>query len=441
MKKVWNAERETNVQDNIIRAALSLKGTITVPGDKSISHRSLILSSIATGTTTIRGLSSAKDVLSTWECMKALGVSIKKSKDEVVVKGKGKLGLKAPKKTLDAGNSGTTIRLVSGILAAQPFASTITGDESLRSRPMRRIIEPLESMGAHIESNNFKAPLVIHGGPLHAIDYATTVASAQVKSCVLLAGLYAKGSTRVTEPSLSRDHTERMLDLFGVKAMVTRSGACVQGPADLHAVELVDVPGDLSAAAFFLVAACLVPQAEIVITNVGVNPSRIGILDALTAMGARLERSDLSNLNNEPRCTLQATTTRLQAATFGGSMIPAIIDEIPVLAVAATQANGTTVIRDAGELRVKESDRLAAVATNLLAMGAQVKETKDGLMIHGPTPLHGTQVDSFGDHRIAMSFAIAGLIASGETTIRNCDCVDISFPGFFELLEQVTRAE
>ncbi len=440
MKKVWNAERETSVQDKIIHAVSSLKGSITVPGDKSISHRSLIFSAIANGTTTIQGLSGARDVLSTWECMKALGVSIKRSKESVVVKGKGKLGLKQPKKVLDAGNSGTTIRLVTGILAAQPFTSTIDGDDSLRSRPMRRIIEPLENMGAHIESNNYKAPLTIHGGTLHAIDYATTVASAQVKSCILLAGLYAKGSTRVTEPAQSRDHTERMLELFGVKAMATRSGACVQGPADLHAVELIDVPGDLSAAAFFLVAACLVPEAKIIIANVGVNPSRIGILDALTAMGARIERSESSNLNNEPRCTLQASSTRLQAANFGGSMIPAIIDEIPVLAVAATQANGTTVIRDAGELRVKESDRLAAVAANLQAMGAQVKETKDGLMVHGPTPLHGALVDSFGDHRIAMSFAVAGLIAQGETTIRNCDCVDISFPGFFELLDQVTRA-
>ncbi len=417
----------------------SLQGNVIVPGDKSISHRSLILSAIAEGETTIRGLSAAGDVTSTQNCLKALGVSIKKSKDGIVVKGKGKYGLKKPKKTLDAGNSGTTIRLLSGVLAAQNFISVIDGDASLRSRPMRRIIEPLESMGAHIESNGYKAPLTIHGGALHAIDYASTIASAQVKSCVLLAGLYAKGSTRVTEPATTRDHTERMLEVFGVRVRASQSVICVQGPAELQALD-IDVPGDLSAAAFFLVAACLLPNSQITIDNVGVNPTRIGILDALTAMGGRIDRSQAANLNNEPRCSLTAVSTKLSAANFGGSMIPTIIDEIPVLAVAATQAEGNTVIRDAGELRVKESDRLAAVAHNLNAMGAQVKETKDGLIIHGPTPLQGVEIDSFGDHRIAMSFAIAGLLAQGETIIKGSECVDISFPGFYDLLEKVSVA-
>jgi 3-phosphoshikimate 1-carboxyvinyltransferase len=425
------------VEHKVIKPVQSLQGNVLVPGDKSISHRSLILSAIAEGEAKIHGLSGAGDVLSTQGCLKALGVSIKKSGDSVIVKGKGKYGLKKPKKTLEAGNSGTTIRLLTGILAAQNFVSVIDGDDSLRNRPMRRIIEPLESMGAHIESNGYKAPMTIHGGSLHAIDYASTVASAQVKSCVLLAGLYAKGSTRVSEPATTRDHTERMLEVFGVKIRASQSVVCVQGPAELHALD-IDVPGDLSAAAFFLVAACLLPNSQITIDNVGVNPTRIGILDALTAMGGRIDRTQISNLNNEPRCSLTAVSTRLSAANFGGSMIPTIIDEIPILAVAATQAEGNTVIRDAGELRVKESDRLAAVAHNLTAMGAQVKETKDGLIIHGPTPLQGAEIDSFGDHRIAMSFAIAGLLARGETIIKGSECVDISFPGFYELLEKVS---
>jgi 3-phosphoshikimate 1-carboxyvinyltransferase len=256
---------------------------------------------------------------------------------------------------------------------------------------------------------------------------------------VLLAGLYAKGSTRVSEPAATRDHTERMLEVFGAKVRGMQNVTCVQGPAELHGLD-IDVPGDISAAAFFLVAACLLPRSHITIQNVGVNPTRIGILDALTAMGSRIERTQVATINNEPRCSMTALTTKLTAANFGGSMIPAIIDEIPILAIAATQAQGSTVIRDASELRVKESDRLAAVAHNLAAMGGQVKETKDGLIITGPTTLHGAEIDSFNDHRIAMSFAIAGLLAQGETVIRGSDCVDISFPGFFTLLDQVCVA-
>lgn len=417
----------------------SIQGTVQMPGDKSISHRALILASLANGSCTLRGLSGAGDVLSTIDCLKGLGISITKRSGAVVVKGKGKYGYKKPKKALNAANSGTTIRLLSGVLAAQPFVCEIDGDESLRNRPMRRIIEPLESMGGHIESTGYKAPLKIFGGPLHAIDYASTVASAQVKSCVLLAGLYAKGSTRVSEPAPTRDHTERMLEVFGAKIGGAQNVVCVQGPAELTPTD-INVPGDISAAAFFLVAACLLPDSNITIENVGINPSRIGILDALTAMGGRVERTEVSNLNNEPRCTLTAVHSKLTAANFGGSMIPAIIDEIPILAIAATQAHGNTIIRDAGELRVKESDRLAAVAQNLLAMGAQIKETRDGLVISGPTPLHGAEIDSFGDHRIAMSFTIAGLLAAGETVIKGSECVTISFPGFFTSLENVCVA-
>ncbi len=427
------------MEQKSITPVRSIQGTVQVPGDKSISHRALILASLANGSCTLRGLSGAGDVLSTIDCLKGLGISITKRSGAVVVKGKGKHGYKKPKKALNAANSGTTIRLLSGVLAAQPFVCEIDGDESLRNRPMRRIIEPLESMGGHIESVGYKAPLKIFGGPLHAIDYASTVASAQVKSCVLLAGLYAKGSTRVSEPAPTRDHTERMLEEFGAKIGGAQNVVCVQGPAELTPTD-IDVPGDISAAAFFLVAACLLPESSIAIENVGINPSRIGILDALTAMGARVERTEVSNLNNEPRCTLTAVHSPLTAASFGGSMIPAIIDEIPILAIAATQAHGNTVIRDAGELRVKESDRLAAVAQNLLAMGAQIKETRDGFVITGPTPLHGAEIDSFGDHRIAMSFTIAGLLAAGETVIKGSECVTISFPGFFNSLEQVCVA-
>lgn len=427
------------MENKIIKPVSSVQGNVVVPGDKSISHRALIIASLAEGQSVIRGLPASIDVMSTRACLKALGVSISKKGDAVVVKGKGKYGFKKPKQILQAGNSGTTIRLLSGVLAAQPFISEIDGDESLRNRPMRRIIEPLESMGAHIESRGYRAPLFIHGGPLRAVDYASTMASAQVKSCILLAGLYAKGSTRVSEPAITRDHTERMLEAFGVKVRSSQSVACVQGPAELKALEM-DVPGDISAAAFFLVAACVLPNSQITIDNVGVNPTRIGILDALTAMGGRLERSQDVNFNNEPRCSLTAYSTPLTAANFGGSMIPTIIDEIPILAVAATQATGNTVIRDAAELRVKESDRLAAVAQNLMAMGAQLKETKDGLIISGPTKLKGAEIDSFNDHRIAMSFAVAGLLAEGETIIKGSDCVDISFPGFFQQLERVLVA-
>jgi 3-phosphoshikimate 1-carboxyvinyltransferase len=424
--------------DILIKPALSMQGTFAVPGDKSVSHRALILAAMAEGKSTISGLSDARDVASTRECLAGLGVKIAAVKGRIAVTGKGKYGFREAKKPLDAGNSGSTIRMLSGLLAAQPFTTTITGDESLCRRPMRRIIEPLEQMGAHIESNGFKAPLVIKGGPLHSIDYASTIASAQVKSCILLAGLYASGTTRVTEPSPSRDHTERMLKAFGVNARFSQSGAGVQGPATLQACD-IDVPGDLSSAAFFLVAASLLPDSEVTIQQVSVNPTRMGIYDALSAMGAMIQSTPAQVLQGEPRADMTAHSSKLHAASLAGSMIPRIVDEIPILAVAATQAQGTTVIRDAGELRLKESDRLAAVSKNLLAMGANLRETRDGLVITGPTPLHGAEIDSFDDHRIAMAFAVAGLIATGETVIKNGECTQISFPGFFDLLAQLRR--
>jgi 3-phosphoshikimate 1-carboxyvinyltransferase len=420
----------------LIKPARVLQGSIVVPGDKSISHRALILAAMADGDSTIRGLSDAADVASTRSCLESLGIKIATKKGCLVVHGKGKYGFRKSKTPLDAGNSGTTIRLLAGVVAAQPFVTTLTGDASLCRRPMRRVIEPLEQMGAQIESNGYKAPLVIQGGALHSIDYSSTIASAQVKSCILLAGLYANGTTRVTEPSPSRDHTERMLEAFGVTARFSQAGAGVQGPADLHACDIV-IPGDLSSAAFFLVAACLLSDSEITVQQVSINPTRMGIYDALSAMGAVIQTTPAQMLQGEPRADITARSSKLHSATLAGSMIPLIIDEIPVLAVAATQAHGTTVIRDAGELRLKESDRLAAIHKNLLAMGANVRETKDGLIITGPTPLRGAEIDSYDDHRIAMAFAVAGLIAEGETTIKNGECTKISFPGFFDLLSQV----
>lgn len=417
----------------------SIKGDVFVPGDKSISHRALLLSSLAEGDSRITGLSSAQDVRSTWQCLEDLGINIEEQDDVVIVHGRGKYGFQRSSIILDAGNSGTTLRLLAGVLAAQPFVTTITGDASLRNRPMRRIIEPLEMMGAQISHRDNKAPLTIHGSSLRAIDYASTMSSAQVKSCVLLAGLYAKGTTRVTEPNLSRDHTERMFANFGVTAYTSGSCAVVQGPAELWACDL-QVPGDISSAAFFMVAACILREGDLLIHNIGTNPSRLGIYEALAAMGAHIQMTESHLVNNEPRASFMVKSSHLHSATFAGSMIPRIIDEIPILAVAATQAEGTTIIRDASELRIKETDRLQAISANLQNMGAEVKEEKDGLVINGPTKLRGAIVDSYGDHRIAMAFAIAGLVADGETTIKGAECVDISFPHFFKVLKKVCHA-
>jgi len=420
----------------VIKPAARLRGEIVLPGDKSISHRALILSAIANGDCHITGLSNALDVNNTIECLKKLGIKIQTNGEQVIVKGSGMNGLKAPKKILDVGNSGTTIRLLSGILAAQDFITEITGDASLLNRPMRRVIEPLEMMGAQIESNMFKAPLKIRGNQLRAIDYASAVASAQVKSCILLAGLYAKGITRVTEPSESRNHTELMLREFNVNIQANPGMAGVKGPAQLQAAD-IDVPADISAAAFFLIAGCLVPDSEIIMPNVGVNPTRTGILDALIAMKAPVQTEPQVTINYEPRQKLIARPVYLNPTHLSGSLIPRIIDEIPILAVAATQANGTTTIKDAGELRIKESDRITTVVSNLKKMKANIREIKDGMIIDGPSRLRGAEIDSFGDHRIAMAFSVAALFAEGETQINNIECVDTSFPRFFEMLESL----
>lgn len=412
-------------------------GTAAVPGDKSISHRALILGAIAEGPSRITNLSTGEDVRSTRRCLEGLGVEFRMEGDTMVVSGAGIRGLHAPDEALDAGNSGTTVRLLSGILAGSSFDTILTGDESLRHRPMQRIIDPLSLMGADIRAEGGKAPLNIRGRELHPIDYASSVASAQVKSCVILAGLSARGRTTLTEPSLSRDHTERMLPCFGVEPIREGCRVSIDGPVRLKGTH-IHVPGDLSSAAFFIAAAAMLEGSELRLAGVGVNPTRTGLLDVLRGMGAdiSLDRERLES--GEPRADLLIRGGRLKPVTLYGSMIPRLIDEIPILAVMATRAEGETIIKDAQELRVKETDRIRAVVRNLRAMGGHAIETKDGLIVPGSQSLSGGIVESYGDHRIAMAFSVAGLTAAGETTIQDVSCIDTSFPGFFELLQEIS---
>ncbi|MDZ7722343.1 MAG: 3-phosphoshikimate 1-carboxyvinyltransferase [candidate division KSB1 bacterium] len=421
-----------------IKPVSRVDGNIRVPGDKSISHRALIFNAIAKGESRITGLLNSADVKSTENCLKQLGVSIEDHENGKKIIGRGIEGLEQPSEPLNAGNSGTTIRLLSGVLASLPFVTEITGDESLINRPMRRIIEPLEQMYATVESDNYRAPLKIRGGHLNAIDYSTRISSAQVKSCILLAGLSAKGMTQITEPYRSRDHSERMLSDMQVTIKQTQTIVAIKGPTVPVACD-IDVPGDISAAAFFIAAAALLPDSELLLENVGINPARTGVLDALSAMGAQFQYKNQVEINREPRADIRVISSKLNSTHISGPMIPSIIDEIPILAVAATQAHGTTTIRDAGELRVKESDRISALVDNLKRMGADVREKKDGLVIKGPVQLKGAEIDSYKDHRIAMAFSIAGLIAKGETVIKDTDCVSVSFPDFYEKLEHLTR--
>ena len=422
---------------NHIRQARGIKGTITVPGDKSISHRGLLLGAIAEGTTAIHNLSSSVDVWSTWRCLKQLGVEIIEKDDSLEVIGKGFYGLKPPSKRLDCGNSGTTMRLMTGILAAQPFKTTLVGDYSLNQRPMKRIIEPLTQMGAKIESQpGGLAPLTIYGSKLNATYYKSPVASAQVKSAILLAGLHARGTTTVNEPHLSRDHTERMLADFGV--IVNRAGLSVSldGGKVLHGSE-VRVPGDFSSSAFFIGAALIVPNSELTIKNAGLNPTRTGMLAILKHTGAKIEIEPYQQKSSEPVGDINVFTSRLNGIEIPPDLVPKLIDEVPILAVIATQAKGTTKLTGAKELRVKESDRLNAIVNNLSLMGVQIEELEDGFIIEGQQKLKGAVVDSYGDHRIAMAFAVAGLIAEGETQIKNSECVEISMPNFFETLQEI----
>ncbi|HUU29944.1 MAG TPA: 3-phosphoshikimate 1-carboxyvinyltransferase [archaeon] len=421
-----------------LTGAKSFSGTLRVPGDKSISHRALMFGAMARGQSAVRGLASGLDVRSTAECLRALGVEIKAAGPEtVLIRGAGPKGLREPGSVLDAGNSGTTMRLLSGILAGQPFQTTITGDKYLRQRPMRRIIEPLESMGAQVLSaGGGFPPLSIRGGSLTGINYRLPVASAQVKSCVLLAGLYARGRTTVIETVASRDHTERMLPLFGVEVKREGLAASVEGGAALVAVDL-EVPGDPSSAAFFAAAAALVPGGEVRLEGLCLNPTRAAFYDLLEAMGAKLEKENQRTQAGEPVADLIVRHSPLKAAQVDRTVLPSLIDEVPVLAVLATQAEGLTRILDAGELRLKETDRIAAIAGNLTRMGARVREMAEGLEIEGPCTLKASSLDSFGDHRIAMAMSVAALAAEGETVIENSGCAEISFPGFYPTLRKL----
>ena len=420
------------------RRAAALKGELAVPGDKSISHRAVMFGSLASGTTCIENFLKGADCLSTIDCFRRLGIHIEEKNNQIYIYGKGLHGLKEPEGILDAGNSGTTVRLISGILSGQSFETTLTGDASIQKRPMGRIIEPLSRMGASIESlpGNGCAPLRIQGRSLHGIHYTSPVASAQVKSAILLAGLYADAPTCVTEPALSRDHSERMLDYFGarIETMGTTApilpGSCLEG-------RKVTVPGDISSAAYFIAAACIVPGSRLLIRNVGINPTRAGILRVCEKMGADIEVFPCLEETGEPTADILVKSASLKGCTIEGDLIPALIDELPVLAVMACFAEGTTTIRDAAELKVKESNRIDVMTENLSAMGARVTATEDGMIIKGGFSLRGAVIDSHLDHRIAMSFAVAALQADGETEIRGAECVHISYPGFYEDLQRL----
>lgn len=421
-----------------VQPATSLKGELAVPGDKSISHRSIMLGAIANGITTVRGFLRGEDNMSTMHAFRAMGVNIEDDGETISIHGRGLHGLQEPGDVLDCGNSGTTIRLITGLLSGQSFFSVVTGDQYLRKRPMKRVVEPLTRMGARILGRNqgSLAPLAINGGALSGIEYSTPVSSAQIKSSIMLAGLYAEGETTVHEPSLSRDHSERMFSQFGASLALSEDGVTVRGGFELNAQE-VSVPGDISSAAFFIVAALITPDSEILIRNVGVNPTRTGVIDILKAMGGDIELLDQRQLSGEPVADILVRTSRLKGIKISGSVVPRAIDEFPAVCVAAACAEGVTSVRDAKELRVKETDRITAMAGNLRTLGVTVTETEDGMDITGVERLAGGNVESFGDHRIAMSLSVAALVAAGEITIRDIDCVATSFPNFFQLLEKV----
>lgn len=415
-----------------IKKLTNLHGELTVPGDKSISHRAVMFGSLAKGTTKITHFLEGADCLSTISCFRKMGIDIENNNGEILVHGKGLRGLSSPTDILDVGNSGTTTRLISGILAGQNFVSELTGDDSIQSRPMKRIMTPLLSMGADITSikGNNCVPLRIAGHPLKAIHYDSPVASAQVKSCVLLAGMYSDGVTSVTEPVLSRNHTEIMLNYFGAQVTSEGTTASIVPEPSLHAREIT-VPGDISSAAYFIAAGLLVPGSEILLKNVGINPTRDGLLRVCKDMGADITMLNV-NMDGEPTADLLVRTSSLHGTTVSGEIIPTLIDEIPMIAVMAAFAEGTTIIKDAKELKVKESDRILVMAENLSRMGADITPTDDGMIIHGGKPLHGAVIDSYLDHRVAMSFAIAGLLCDGPLSIKGGDCVKISYPEFYE---------
>lgn len=421
-----------------------LRGQVSVPGDKSISHRCVMFGSIAKGTTTIHHFLKGADCLATIGCFRRLGIEIEEHGDSVTVHGKGLHGLSAPGDRLWVGNSGTTTRLISGILAGQPFDSELSGDESLNSRPMKRIIEPLTAMGAKISSiqGNYCAPLRISKGELHGIHYESPVASAQVKSCILLAGLYAQGTTSVTEPALSRNHTELMLREFGADIRTVHelggssATAQIKPCTQLYAQEIT-VPGDISSAAYFIAAGLIVPDSEILVKNVGVNPTRAGFLKVCEDMGGDISLLNERTEGGEKIADILVRTSQLHGTVIEGEIIPTLIDEIPIIAVMAACAQGTTIIRDAAELKVKETDRIETITDNLRAMDGTVIATDDGMMIKGGTPLKGATIHTLLDHRIAMAFSIAALVAEGKTKILDSRCIDVSYPTFYDTFEQL----
>lgn len=418
----------------------SLRGSVKIPGDKSISHRAIMLGALAEGSTEITNFLEGADCLSTIDCFRELGIAIDRTGDRVLVRGRGLHGLTSPIHTLNAGNSGTTTRLISGILSGSAVDCTLTGDASIRKRPMGRILEPLHRMGADISSinNNSCAPLSIHGHSLHAIHYSSPVASAQVKSCVLLAGLFADGITSVTEPVLSRNHSELMLRGFGAHVTTEGTTASIEPEPSLTG-QKIQVPGDISSAAYFIAAGLIVPNSEILIENVGINPTRDGILKVALAMGADITMLNHRTVSGEPVCDLLVRSSALHGTTVAGDIIPSLIDEIPMIAVMAAYADGTTTIRDAAELKVKETDRIMSVTTNLSAMGADVMPTEDGMVIRGGAPLHGASIDSYLDHRIAMAFTVAALSADSANDIKDAESVNISYPGFYGDLARLSH--
>jgi len=427
------------IESRTIVPCKHLRGEFVVPGDKSISHRAIMFASLAEGESRIRGLLRGEDCLSTLQAFQNFGIEVvEKADDELLIYGRGLGGLQEPTDVVDCGNSGTTMRLMSGILAAQPFFSVLTGDQYLRKRPMGRIINPLTVMGAKIlgRDDNSKAPLAIDGGGLHATEYHSPIASAQVKSALLLAGMQIEGTTTVYEPHLSRDHSERMLRYFGADLESFSGGAKVTGRVELEGRD-VEVPGDISSAAFFLVAGLIVPNSELLLKNVGVNPTRTGIIDILQQMGGSIELTNQRELSGEPVADLLVKSSDLRGIEIGGNLIPRAIDEFPVVSVAAAFAEAVTTIHDAKELRVKETDRIAAMCESLGALGAEIEPLDDGMRIVGGKTLSGGKVSTFGDHRIAMSMAIAALSSATEVEIKDTACTETSFPGFWELLASI----
>ncbi|MEO0293260.1 MAG: 3-phosphoshikimate 1-carboxyvinyltransferase [candidate division WOR-3 bacterium] len=423
----------------ILSKSPKIKGKIRVSGDKSITHRGLIIGSIAEGKTILRNYSTCEDCYSTLEIMKELGVQIKEDNKVLEIEGKGLTGLAEPSNILDCRNSGTSMRLIAGLLAGQDFFSILTGDKSLLSRPMKRIVEPLRRMGAIIygRNNDEYAPLAIKGTKLKGIDYKLPIPSAQVKSSLLIASLYARGNTIIEEPTQSRDHTERMLNLFGAKVEFKGNKIILKEKNKLNAQE-VFIPGDISSAAFFIVLASCQEDSELLIEQVGINPTRTGIIEILKKMGAQISILNKKEICNEPVADILIKGSSLKGIEIGGDIIPKLIDELPILALAGTQAKGKTIVRDAKELRVKESDRIHTITEGLRKLGAKIEEKEDGFIVEGPVKLKGNICESFGDHRIGMTLAIGGLLAEGETTILEAECINVSFPEFIRTLRRIS---